>query len=50
MDAGGAIEGVLRLHINFTIRETNTRSNIVYPFYFREGTSVGPWASPDARP
>ena len=33
-------EGLLQIRVYYTIRSTNTRSNIVYPFYFREGTSV----------
>ena len=42
VDAEEAYEGILRLNIEYTVRETNTRSNIVYPFYFREGTHVRP--------
>jgi uncharacterized protein len=33
-------EGLLQIRVYYTIRSTNTRSNIVYPFYFREGTNV----------
>ncbi len=33
-------EGVLLIRINYTIIITNTRHNIVYPFYFTEGTNV----------
>jgi phage baseplate assembly protein W len=33
-------EGILVLRVDYTIRTTNTRSNVVYPFYFREGTDV----------
>ncbi|MFV0590825.1 MAG: GPW/gp25 family protein [Draconibacterium sp.] len=32
--------GILNLHINYTVIITNTRSNIVYPFYFKEGTML----------
>ncbi|MES2004840.1 MAG: GPW/gp25 family protein [Bacteroidota bacterium] len=32
--------GLIRLQINFTVIITNTRHNIVYPFYFTEGTNV----------
>lgn len=35
-----AYDGLLRIQVDYTIRSTNTRSNVVYPFYFREGTSV----------
>lgn len=33
-------EGVLLIDINYTIRNTNTRSNMVYPYYFIEGTDI----------
>ena len=35
-----AYEGRLDIRIDYTIRLTNTRSNMVYPFYFIEGTHV----------
>ncbi len=31
-------EGTLNIIIDFRIRATNARSNLVYPFYLREGT------------
>jgi len=33
-------EGRLKIRLNYTVRRTNTRSNIVYPFYFLEGSQV----------
>lgn len=33
-------EGLLTIDIVYRVRSTNTRSNIVYPFYFMEGTHV----------
>lgn len=33
-------EGVMDIRLDYTIRMTNTRSNMVYPFYLREGTDV----------
>ena len=30
--------GVLRIHLDYLIRQTNTRSNLVFNFYLREGT------------
>jgi phage baseplate assembly protein W len=33
-------EGRLDIRIDYTVRQTNTRSNMVYPFYFIEGTHV----------
>jgi len=35
-----AYEGKLKFQLNYTIRRTNTRSNVVYPFYFIEGSHV----------
>ena len=32
--------GILLLRINFSVIITNTRYNIVYPFYINEGTNV----------
>ena len=33
-------DGVVYLRINYTVVITNTRHNIVYPFYLAEGTNV----------
>lgn len=33
-------EGVINIYVEYTIISTNTRHNIVYPFYFTEGTNV----------
>lgn len=33
-------EGVIFIDIEFIIRTTNTRTNIVYPFYLTEGTNL----------
>ncbi len=30
-------DGLITLNLHYTIRSINTRSNMVYPFYFREG-------------
>ena len=35
-----ALEGRINIHLGYTVRKTNTRSNIVYPFYFLEGSQV----------
>jgi len=32
------IDGLLKILIDFTIRQTNSRGNLVYPFYIGEGT------------
>lgn len=39
-DSAQALEGRLDFHIGYTIISANTRHNLVYPFYFREGTDV----------
>lgn len=33
-------EGRIDIQLTYTIRKTNTRSNLVYPFYFIEGSHV----------
>ena len=35
-----SINGQLKIQLNYTVRKTNTRSNIVYPFYYLEGNLV----------
>jgi phage baseplate assembly protein W len=35
------LHGELRLILDYTIRTTNTRSNLVFPLYLKEGSSVG---------
>jgi len=40
VDSGQSYDGLLQIRVYYTIRSTNTRSNIVYPFYFQEGTNV----------
>ncbi|WP_202427495.1 GPW/gp25 family protein [Duganella margarita] len=39
-DSSMAIEGRIDFNIHYTVISTNTRHNIVYPFYLREGTDV----------
>jgi len=34
------LEGVLEIHLSYVVRSTNTRFNMVYPFYKQEGTNV----------
>jgi phage baseplate assembly protein W len=41
LDTSDLLEGVLPIHIDYTIRTTNSRSNIVFPLYLREGTGLG---------
>jgi len=32
--------GALLINVDYTIRTTNTRTNIVFPFYLKEGTNL----------
>ena len=41
IDTGNLGDGLLNILLDYTVRATNTRSNMVYPFYFREGTDIG---------
>ena len=34
------IRGIVNIHVLYTVIITNTRSNIVYPFYIKEGTNL----------
>lgn len=36
-DTSELAEGLLRLHLDYTIRSTSTRDNMVYPLYLRDG-------------
>ncbi|MEM9337728.1 MAG: GPW/gp25 family protein [Bacteroidota bacterium] len=34
-------QGVIKLDLEYTIVATNTRTNLVFPFYINEGTDIG---------
>lgn len=34
------LDGILWINMEYTILKTNNRSNMVYPFYFQEGTNL----------
>ena len=40
VDAAESLEGLLKIVIDYDIRATNTRHNLVYPYYILEGTNV----------
>ncbi len=40
LDKGKIEEGILNILVDYTVRATNTRSNMVYPFYVQEGTNI----------
>ena len=33
-------EGLINIHIDYKVIITNTRNNMVFPFYFKEGTNL----------
>ena len=33
-------DGVLKIKLDYTIRKINIRTNIVFPYYFKEGTNI----------
>ncbi|WP_293905375.1 GPW/gp25 family protein [Phenylobacterium sp.] len=41
IDEGEWIEGILKLNLDYTIRGTNTRNNLVFPLYLEQGSGVG---------
>ena len=40
IDPTNELEGVLLINIDYTIRTTNSRKNMVYPFYKAEGNEL----------
>ena len=38
IDTVDALDGVVKIRLNYTVRQTNSRSNFVYPFYYREAS------------
>ena len=40
VDTGDVLDGVLGIKLEYRVRQTNSRANIVYPFYFLEGSQV----------
>ncbi len=40
VDVADVNQGVLYITVDYTVRKTNTRSNMVYPFYLEEGTNI----------
>ncbi len=40
VDTSDYLGGLLRIMVVYTIRSINVRTNIVYPFYFTEGTNI----------
>lgn len=42
VDVADVYDGLITINLHYTIRSINTRSNMVYPFYFREGDEPNP--------
>ncbi|MFK7908706.1 MAG: GPW/gp25 family protein [Chitinophagales bacterium] len=40
IDTSEVLDGIVNIHIYYTIISVNVRTNIVYPFYIVEGTGV----------
>ena len=40
LDTSDWANGLLRIEVDYTVRSTNSRGNMVYPMYFREGTGM----------
>lgn len=40
IDTERVYDGVLEIILDYTVKTTNSRSNMVYPFYFKEGTNI----------
>ncbi|MGD1841165.1 MAG: GPW/gp25 family protein [Thermonemataceae bacterium] len=36
----GQLDGIVWIEVDYTVKATNTRNNIVYPYYLIEGTEV----------
>jgi uncharacterized protein len=36
------VDGLLIIEVNYTVKATNSRFNLVYPFYLKEGIGVNP--------
>lgn len=40
VDQEEVYDGILRIKLDYTVRKINVRTNIVFPYYFKEGTNV----------
>jgi len=40
VDDSAYLEGVIKVQVTYTIRQTNNRGNYVYPFFLNEGTNL----------
>ena len=40
LDTEEIYEGLIKIQLQYTIRKTNSRTNMVYPFYFKESSDT----------
>jgi uncharacterized protein len=40
LDDSAALDGLLRINLEYTIKSVNIRTNVVFPFYLKEGTNI----------
>lgn len=40
VDTSDSVDGLINVIIDYTIKSTNSRHNMVYPFYLKEGTYI----------
>jgi phage baseplate assembly protein W len=40
VDLDEIYDGVLKIKLDYTVRKINIRTNIVFPYYFKEGTNI----------
>lgn len=40
VDASRMVDGILLITVDYQVRRTNSRSNIVFPFYLKEGNLI----------
>jgi len=40
LEIADELEGIMMIHLEYLVRSTNSRSSMVYPFYFLEGTRL----------
>jgi phage baseplate assembly protein W len=41
LSEAGSVNGLILIRIDYTVRATNSRYNMVYPFYMQEAAAVG---------
>lgn len=40
VDGSDYLDGIIRISLDYKVRRTNNRANMVYPYYFVEGTNL----------